>query len=70
MKKVLAKSKKSANTGGGGGGGRGPNAGKPTGMQSGFFKTIKAVKEKELLPCIVFAFSQAKTFTLAESLED
>jgi superfamily II RNA helicase len=62
MKKVLAKSKKSANTGGGGGGGRGPNSGKASGTQSAFYKTIKAIKDKELLPCIVFAFSQAKTF--------
>jgi superfamily II RNA helicase len=69
MKKVLAKSKKSANQGGGGGG-RGPNSGKASGTQSAFYKTIKGIKDKELLPCIVFAFSQAKTFQLAESLED
>lgn len=67
MKKVVAKGQKGGTSGGGGG--KGPNNNQKTKHSSAFIKTIKTIKEKELLPCIVFAFSRAKTVELAESLE-
>jgi superfamily II RNA helicase len=68
VKKTIAKGVKGG-TGGGGGSKGGPNSGKKSAHGSSFVKTIKAIKDKELLPCIVFAFSRAKTVELAESLE-
>jgi len=67
-KKAIARAQKGG-TGGGGGNSKGPNNSQKSKSSGAFIKTIKCIKDKELLPCIVFAFSRAKTVELAESLE-
>lgn len=61
MKKVLAK-----NTNGGG---KGPNQGGGKKKSNSFQKTLEQIEKMKLLPCIVFAFSRAGTFTFAEGLD-
>ena len=53
------------------GGGGGPNSQKSGAKKfDNFFKNLKAVKERQLLPCVVFFFSRAQVEALAIESED
>jgi len=55
----------------GGGSGGGPNS-KNSGLNKfdAFFKSLKEVKDLELLPCVVFFFSKAQVENLAREAQD